>query len=330
MKSLSHSALGFVAGALLLSTQAIASTTTPASIPAGSTINSAYFNINVIEGFGSTVNVHRVTAPWSETIVTWNTFNNAYDPAVIASFTGNLGWRTANITALVQGWVDGTVPNYGILIEQGLTPATTYRASEDGAVALRPELVINFTPPGGVAQQAIVKRGSGATDSVFDAYIHQITPDQNNNWANIFTGSVVNSEKKSLLQFEIQVGPGVGPGTATPGYWKNHPAAWPVNSITIGGNVYTKSQAISWMQTPVRGDKTKTMFAHLVSAKLNVLVGNESGCVDGTIADADAWMALHPVGSGVGGGTTAWALGAPLATVLDNYNNGLMCAQHMD
>src|SRR6185295_7670920 len=33
------------------------------------------------------------------------------------------------------------------------------------------------------------------------------------------------------------------PGTGTPGYWKNHPAAWPVASITVGGITYTKAQA---------------------------------------------------------------------------------------
>ena len=80
----------------------------------------------------------------------------------------------------------------------------------------------------------------------------------------------------------------------------------------------------------VQGDKTKTMFAHLVCAKLNVLIGNESDCIDATIADADAWMALHPVGSGVGGNSAAWAVGSPLAAMLDAYNNGLLCAPHRD
>jgi len=36
------------------------------------------------------------------------------------------------------------------------------------------------------------------------------------------------------------------PGTGTPGYWKNHPEAWPVSSITVGGLTYTKAQAIAY------------------------------------------------------------------------------------
>ena len=55
----------------------------------------------------------------------------------------------------------------------------------------------------------------------------------------------------------------------SPGYWKNHPEAWPVNTITIGGVTYTKEEAICYMKMPVKGDKTITMFKALVSAKLN-------------------------------------------------------------
>ncbi len=122
-----------------------------------------------------------------------------------------------------------------------------------------------------------------------------------------------------------------GPGTGTPGYWKNHPQAWPVDSITIGGKTYTKAEAISWLKKKVGADKTINMFQSLVSAKLNVLVGNESYCIDDTIAAADAWMATYgPVGKGVKASSQAWKLGEPLHQKLDDYNNGLLCAPHRD
>jgi hypothetical protein len=112
------------------------------------------------------------------------------------------------------------------------------------------------------------------------------------------------------------------PGTGTPGYWKNHPEAWPVDEITIGGLVYTRAEAISFMMDPVAGDKTFTMFPALVSAKLNVLAGNDDTCIADTIAAADAWMASYPVGSGVEGSSPAWKEGEPLYEDLDLYNNG--------
>src|SRR5204863_6281045 len=83
-----------------------------------------------------------------------------------------------------------------------------------------------------------------------------------------------------------------GPGTGTPGYWKNHPDAWPVPSITVGGVSYTKAQAIYWLGH-VGTDKTTTMFSSLVPAILNGLIGNDASCVSSTITDAHAWMATY-------------------------------------
>jgi hypothetical protein len=117
------------------------------------------------------------------------------------------------------------------------------------------------------------------------------------------------------------------PGTGTPGYWKNHPDAWPVASITVGGVTYTKAQAISWL-TKVGKDKTTTLFSSLVPAMLNLLVGNDGSCVNATISAANQWMAIHHVGSGVAGGSAAWSEGEPLHIILDNYNNGRLCAPH--
>ncbi|MEK7323586.1 MAG: hypothetical protein AABZ84_10965, partial [Pseudomonadota bacterium] len=126
-------------------------------------------------------------------------------------------------------------------------------------------------------------------------------------------------------------GSGQAIGTGTPGYWKNHPEAWPVDQIAIGGVLYSKAQALNWLSTPDGGDKTITMFRHLISAKLNVFNGTNNSCISSTIALADEWMQKYgPVGSNVGGSSVAWQQGSPLATKLDNYNNGLLCAPHRD
>ncbi len=116
-------------------------------------------------------------------------------------------------------------------------------------------------------------------------------------------------------------------GTGTPGYWKNHPEAWPVSSITVGGKTYTKAQAIAVLSKPGK-DKANTMFSSLVPAKLNVLIGNPSSCIDSTIVAADAWIAIYPAGSNVAGGSAAWREGEPLHQLMDAYNNGQLCAPH--
>lgn len=117
----------------------------------------------------------------------------------------------------------------------------------------------------------------------------------------------------------------------TPGYWKNHPANWPVETITIGGIPYTKTNAITLMKEATGqgngkgADKTYNMFEHLVAAKLNVLNGC-GGCIDDTILDVDAWMAAHHVGTGVTANSDAWQNeGQPLFNILVKFNEGLLC-----
>jgi hypothetical protein len=117
------------------------------------------------------------------------------------------------------------------------------------------------------------------------------------------------------------------PGTGTIGYWKNHPEAWPLSMIPVGGKTYTVAQAISWFDK-VGKDKTTIMFAQLVAAMLNVKIGNDSSCVGPTISAANAWLVTYPLGSNVAGSSTAWSVGQPLEQTLDAYNNGLLCAPH--
>ena len=148
-----------------------------------------------------------------------------------------------------------------------------------------------------------------------------------NNSASVTLGS---NENNDTIDFGFWKTPTTGPGTGTPGYWKNHAEAWPVDSIVIGGVVYTKEQALFWMGQP-DGDKTITMFRSLVSAKLNVLIGNDSSCIASYIASADAWMAANgPVGSQVKARTAAWKAGESLYYELDAYNNGDRCAPHRE
>ena len=131
-----------------------------------------------------------------------------------------------------------------------------------------------------------------------------------------------------------------GVGTGTPGYWKNHPEAWP-GDVTVGGVKYvnastatapnkTKYDAIKLMGK-VGGDKTLTMFASLISAKLNTMLENNTVCIDPTIALADAWMTAHPVANpAVKASSPAWVEGEPYHQKMDDYNNGKLCAPHRD
>lgn len=108
-------------------------------------------------------------------------------------------------------------------------------------------------------------------------------------------------------------------GGFTIGYWKNHPKAWPVESITIGGVTYTKTQALDILWNTNAKDATLMLAAQLIGAKLNVLNGANPS-IQPTIDNADAFLSAHPIGSSLTKAERAYAL--ELKDMLDMYNNG--------
>jgi len=63
----------------------------------------------------------------------------------------------------------------------------------------------------------------------------------------------------------------------TQGFWKNHPAAWGVDSagLTIGGQSYTQADLLTILQTPPSGGNATLILAHqLIAAQLNVDTGS--------------------------------------------------------
>lgn len=115
----------------------------------------------------------------------------------------------------------------------------------------------------------------------------------------------------------------------SPGYWKNHPDAWPVSGVKIGGDWYPKSEAIEYMKQQPKGDKWYTMFRALVAAKLN----RYSGCIcceaRYCIDAANDWMKRVEWGPYYGvvpANSKAWQCdGEELYLCLDEFNNGRLC-----
>ena len=114
--------------------------------------------------------------------------------------------------------------------------------------------------------------------------------------------------------------------TSTAGYWASHPDAWCVQTIQIGCQVYTKAQAIAIMQQSTSSDKTYSLAAQLIAAKLNVnCAGTNSSCVASAISSADAWLCQHPVGSNVSSNSPEWKQITSTYNTLTSYNEGHLC-----
>lgn len=168
---------------------------------AAATVTSATLTLYVTSTAGNTVEVHRITSPWLENTVTWNNFAGAYDPTIVTTFVGAPpGLVTVDITSLVQGWMDGTYPNYGLYLKQAGTN-TFYRSSEDGLQATRPKIEICVMGGGCTT----VQRGLSGT--IADAYISALEPDRNEG-AGVFLATgypegAIERNKGSLIQFSL-------------------------------------------------------------------------------------------------------------------------------
>lgn len=103
-------------------------------------------------------NVHLVTAPWSEAAVTWNTQPSV--GSVVAVGASGAGPRTLDVTAAVRGWLDGSVPNYGLRL--ALQAEQYYRHQGFGSAesSVPPALTLTFGHSEGAGEKPLAVFGS--------------------------------------------------------------------------------------------------------------------------------------------------------------------------
>src|SRR3989344_2490397 len=146
------------------------------AIPANAIINSATLSMYASSWGGSSGNnknlIYQILDKnWQESQANWNiysTSNNwstaglgygtdiASSPSVtiVTGYAPAPMWVDLNVATLVQNWVNGTYPNYGVAYSNTYTsggggPTPQFYSSEYTTdTALRPKLVINYTVPG--------------------------------------------------------------------------------------------------------------------------------------------------------------------------------------
>ena len=304
---------------------------------------SATFHIYLDYASGQRVDAHRITSDWDEMVVTWNNFGAAYDPAIVGSFTADgTGWRTIDLTSLVSQWMNGTYPNYGILLDQEVLdyPRTNYYSRE------------NTDPVGRAAYlELCFSDGCDTVITEADTYIYENEPDSNlgsNIW--LWTGKYADlqPEKQALLKFEIPTTPPPQEGcTHTIGYWKKRSCCWhghdvvgpllPIWLGTPGGHksmlIDTKRKAcavfvMQFFGAPSNG--ITKLYAQLLAAKLNIAAGADGSDVSAVIAAADAFLATHNHLSWWSLSPSQKQMVLGWKTTLDDYNNGRIGPGHCD
>lgn len=125
------------------------------SIPSNSTVTSATLYLySKDQKDTQTTSLYRVTANWSENSVTWLTwtllggdFDNSVSYFTFIPDPANC-MVTMNITSLVQAWVNGTYPNYGLMLySTGNNHIIKYVSKEDGTVSEQPRLDVTYSVP---------------------------------------------------------------------------------------------------------------------------------------------------------------------------------------
>lgn len=148
-------------------------TETPAvgdSIPAGSTFNTVTLRLYLTGDFcnnARTVSVFRMKQSWTETGATWNTYDgtNSWQTAGMAGANdreltdiGTLaltaseanGYKEITLDAeKVQEWFDGDFTNEGMMYKVDTEVDDGYQYVSRSGASNNPELVIDYTPPGG-------------------------------------------------------------------------------------------------------------------------------------------------------------------------------------
>ena len=148
-----------------------------------------------------------------------------------------------------------------------------------------------------------------------------------------FTPSDVANYSEASLSVQLDVTATVNISSKCPlgqGYWKNHPADWPVNNLTLGTRTYTETQLLTVLTTAIgrgnQADASLILVHQLVAAKLNIANGSNPSPVQEVIAAADSLIGSRsiPVGPRITPNTAQGAQMVSLASMLEQFNNGVL------
>ena len=135
----------------------------PGQIPLGSTINSATLTLSIFNDSNAAMqmSMYRMLTTWDQNTATWNSFGaiggvQASEgeatglPPDSIRFEASTGTKTFDVTTSLSHWAGGE-SNFGWLFESAATNGWDFNTSE-AALANRPILTIDYTPPSGAGQ----------------------------------------------------------------------------------------------------------------------------------------------------------------------------------
>jgi hypothetical protein len=185
---------------------------------------------------GQTITLYRLTNNWVASQVTWNqrssgtpwtTAGGEYQNTALTSFSPTLAnqYRDLDVTAVTQGWANGTYPNHGLLLRaSGSNGEVRFASSEAASATQRPQLCIAYQ------QAPTVTPTFTATSPVTPSYTPTYTPT---------SAPTSTSTNTPTVSPTVMVSP-TPTGTATP---SKTPAATLTATPVGSGNTFTFAPA---------------------------------------------------------------------------------------
>jgi hypothetical protein len=134
-------------------------------IPASTSISSAVLRVYYTgyydyAGYSRTITSYRISSNWSEASVTWNTapsIAETYGTVSLIAASSSFGWYSIDVTNLVRGWVNGTLPNYGVMLrgpeQSGSDSSWRNFATKEAGSSYTPYLQITYTTMAATEEQ---------------------------------------------------------------------------------------------------------------------------------------------------------------------------------
>ena len=122
-------------------------------IPPGTSISGAVLQVYLVSSYDypgttRTITTYRIGSGWSEYAVTWNTapsMGEAYGATGVTH--GAWGWFSFDVTNLVRGWINGTLPNYGVMLRgpEWSGSDSSWKAFSTREGPYPPQLIITYS-----------------------------------------------------------------------------------------------------------------------------------------------------------------------------------------
>jgi hypothetical protein len=123
--------------------------------------------------------------------------------------------------------------------------------------------------------------------------------------------------------------PAQGSGNTCPvsvGFWKNHPSEWPMSSLVLGDQTYSKAEAVAILNLPTTGDASVNLADQLIATTLNFGISSDPNPIFTQFNQANTLLSGYgaKLPYNVDPSTADGQAMVNTANVLDRYNNNHM------